>query len=80
VPEWLAGQGVILIGLDVPSVDALDCKDLPNHHALSAHGICILESLALAHIAAGVYQLIALPLRLAGADGAQVRAALVEAW
>jgi arylformamidase len=80
VPAWLAEQGVILLGVDVPSVDALDSKDLPNHHALSAHGICILESLALAHIAAGVYQLIALPLRLGGADGAPVRAVLIEAW
>jgi arylformamidase len=76
VPEWLAHRGVVLVGVDVPSVDALDSKDLPNHHALGAAGICIVESLALADIAPGVYQLIALPLRLVGADGAPVRAVL----
>jgi arylformamidase len=78
VPEFLAGRGVILVGVDVPSVDELTSQDLPVHHALAAHGICILESLVLAHIPAGVYRLIALPLRLRGADGAPVRALLLE--
>jgi arylformamidase len=78
VPEVLAESGVVLVGLDVPSVDALASHDLPVHHALAARGICILESLALAHIPAGVYWLIALPLPLQGADGAPVRAALWE--
>jgi arylformamidase len=78
VPGYLTARGVILIGVDVPSVDALTSQDLPNHHALAAGGICILESLALARIPAGVYQLIALPLPLVGADGAPVRAVLIE--
>jgi len=78
VPEFLAKQGVFLVGLDVPSVDVLDSKELPVHHALAAHGISILESLALRAIPPGVYQLIALPLRLRGADGAPLRAILVE--
>jgi arylformamidase len=76
VPDMLAANGVVLIGVDVPSVDALDSKDLPVHHALGAHGICILESLSLAHIAAGSYRLIALPLNLVGSDGSPVRAVL----
>jgi arylformamidase len=76
VPAWLASRGVILVGVDVPSVDALDSKDLPIHHALGRHGIAILENLRLAEVPAGVYELIALPLKLAGADGAPVRAIL----
>jgi arylformamidase len=60
----------------VPSVDALDSKDLPVHHALGRHGIAILESLGLAGVPEGVYELVALPLRLAGADGSPVRAVL----
>jgi arylformamidase len=76
VPSWLADRGVVLIGVDVPSVDALDSKDLPIHHALGRHGIAILENLRLAEVPAGLYELIALPLKLCGGDGAPVRALL----
>lgn len=76
VPAWLGARGVRLLGLDVPSVDALDSKDLPIHHALGRQEITILESLNLADVAPGSYELIALPLRLAGADGSPVRAIL----
>jgi arylformamidase len=76
VPGWLADRGAVLVGLDVPSVDALDGKDLPNHHALGSRGIAILESLDLAGVPEGVYELIALPLKLVGADGSPVRAVL----
>ena len=72
----LAERGVRLIGLDVPSVDRLQSKDLPIHHALAAANIHILESLDLRQIAPGKYQLIALPLRLDGADGSPVRVVL----
>jgi arylformamidase len=76
VPAWLAARGVVLVGVDVPSVDALDSKDLPIHHALGRHGIAILENLRLTDVPPGAYELIALPLKLAGADGAPVRAVL----
>jgi arylformamidase len=76
VPAWLAERGVILLGLDVPSVDVLDSKTLPVHHALGRHGIAILESLDLSAVAEGVYELIALPLKIVGADGSPVRAVL----
>ena len=76
VPAYLDSRGVLLVGLDVPSVDALESTDLPNHHALRAAGVHILESLRLAHVPPGIYELIALPLRLVGADGSPVRAVL----
>jgi len=76
VPAWLHQQGVVLIGVDVPSVDQLDSKNLANHHALGAHGITILESLDLADVPGGLYELLALPMRLVAADGAPVRAIL----
>lgn len=76
VPAYLKELGVILVGLDVPSVDALDSKDLPIHHGLAENGIHILESLYLADVPPGRYELIALPLKLVGADGAPVRAIL----
>ena len=75
-PAWLAARGVILVGLDVPSVDNLTSKDLRIHHACDAAGIVILENLDLRAVAAGVYELIALPLRIQGGDGSPVRAIL----
>lgn len=76
VPPWLGEMGVRLLGLDVPSVDAIDSKDLPVHHALARENICILESLDLAAARAGACELIALPLRIVGGDASPVRAVL----
>jgi arylformamidase len=78
VPGWLGEQGVRLIGVDVPSVDQVDSKTLSIHHALDAANIVILENLDLRSVSVGDYWLIALPLRLAGADGSPVRAILLE--
>jgi arylformamidase len=78
LPAWLAVRGVKLIGLDVPSVDPLTNQDMAIHHLLDAANILILESLDLRATAPGVYELIALPLKLRGADGSPVRAVLVE--
>ena len=74
--RWLRDNQVWLFGIDVPSVDALDSKDLPIHHALSNANIHILESIDLRAVPAGRYELIALPLRLDNADGSPVRAIL----
>jgi arylformamidase len=76
VPAYLREQGVILLGLDLPSADAIDSEDLPIHHALGSMEIAILESVDLTRVEPGVYELIALPLKLVGADGSPVRAIL----
>jgi arylformamidase len=76
VATALKNRGVILIGVDVPSVDVLDSQELPIHHEIGRAGIYILENLDLRNVAAGPYELIALPLKLVGADGAPVRAVL----
>ena len=76
VPVWLQKNGVKLLGVDLPSVDDIDSKSLQNHHALALAGIAIIESLDLSDVASGVYNLAALPLKIAGADGAPVRAVL----
>ena len=73
---WLQARGVKLLGFDVPSVDELTSKNLPNHHALGAAGIAIVESLDLSRVPAGTYQFMALPLKIVGADGSPVRAVL----
>jgi arylformamidase len=76
VPAWLQKNGVKLLGLDLPSVDEIDSKSLPNHHALARAGIAIIESLDLNDVALGTYDLSALPLKIAGGDGAPMRAIL----
>jgi arylformamidase len=76
VPAWLQKNGVKLLGLDLPSVDEIDSKSLQNHHALAHAGIAIIESLDLSNVASGIYHLAALPLKIAGGDGAPMRAIL----
>ena len=72
----LADQGVVLVGTDAPSVDPVESKTLPAHHALIEAGIVNLENLALGCVAPGCYELIALPLAIVGADASPVRAVL----
>jgi arylformamidase len=72
----LASSGIRLIGTDAPSVDPFDSTALPSHRILARAGIAILENLALDAVPEGSYELIALPLRLLGADGSPVRAVL----
>ncbi|PLR98423.1 arylformamidase [Bacillus sp. T33-2] len=72
--DYLARAGVQLLGLDLPSVDPLESKELPAHHELARCGIHILEGLVLDNIEPGDYELAALPLPLVEADGSPVRA------
>jgi arylformamidase len=74
--DLLHAHGVRLIGVDTPSLDAADSKTLDAHQRVRAHGMAILEGIVLDAVAPGDYELIALPLKLAGADASPVRAVL----
>jgi arylformamidase len=74
--DELHGRGVKLVGLDTPSVDLFDSKELPAHNACLRHDLAILEGLVLGDVPEGVYELIALPLKLVGFDASPVRAVL----
>jgi arylformamidase len=76
--EYLAGRGVILIGVDAPSLDPQDSKTMDAHKAVLAANMRVLEGLVLDDVAPGPYELIALPLKLAGLDASPVRAILRE--
>jgi arylformamidase len=78
VADWLGSQAIVLLGVDLPSVDALDSKELPNHHGLAKNQVTILESLNLRDVEEGVYDLVAMPLRIVGGDAAPVRAVLMR--
>ncbi len=80
-PELIAAlkeRGVCLVGLDTPSVDPADSKALESHQALYRGDFAVLEGLDLDAVQPGSYTLIALPLRLQGADASPVRAVLVR--
>ena len=74
--NFLADRGVVLLGADLPSMDAHDSRDLPCHHLLAARGVATLENLSLAGVPDGVYELVALPLKLDHVCGSPVRAIL----
>ncbi len=74
--DWLADAGVRLVGIDTPSVDPADSKDLPAHARFFARDVSIIEGLVLAQVEPGRYELCAMPLKLEGFDGSPVRAAL----
>jgi arylformamidase len=76
--DALHEKGVRLIGLDGPSVDAVDAKNLVAHHQLLQYKMSWLENLALSHVAEGDYILIALPLKFTQLDASPVRAILLQ--
>jgi arylformamidase len=73
---FLVEKGILLVGTDAPSVDDFASTDLPSHRILLQHGIVILEGARLQHVPPGDYELICLPLKLAGLEGSPVRAIL----
>ena len=76
--DWLAGRGVLLVGIDTASVDPAASKTLEAHQRLRAHDLRVLENLLLDAVPEGDYELIALPLKLVEADASPVRAILRE--
>ncbi|MBU6377110.1 MAG: cyclase family protein [Gammaproteobacteria bacterium] len=76
--DALAARGCRLIGTDAPSVDPATCKALHSHHAAHRAGMAILEGLVLDALPEGRYELIALPLPIAGVEATPVRAVLRE--
>ena len=75
--QWLVQRGVTLVGIDTPSADLFSDKQLLSHQALLRFDLAVLEGIVLTHVAPGPYTLIALPLKLEGADASPVRAALL---
>jgi len=74
--DRLAALGVRLVGVDTPSLDPETSKTMDAHHRVAAHDMRILEGLILDDVKPGRYELIALPLKIAGADATPVRAVL----
>jgi len=73
----LADAGVRLVGIDTPSIDLQEDKELESHNAVADRDMAILEGLRLEEVPAGRYVLVALPLKLEGVDASPVRAVLL---
>ncbi|MBT3984355.1 MAG: hypothetical protein HOE90_23570 [Bacteriovoracaceae bacterium] len=78
VIEYLNQHKVRLVGIDTPSVDPCDSKDLPAHHAIYKNDMAILEGVVLTDVVPGIYTLLALPLAISGGDASPVRAILLS--
>lgn len=76
--EHLALLGVKLVGIDTPSIDLSEDTVLESHHAVEKHDLAILEGIVLDRVPEGIYQLVALPLAIEGADATPVRAILLK--
>lgn len=74
----LVALGVRLVGIDYLSVEKFKSERHETHETLLANGIVIIEGLNLSEVSAGSYELICLPLKIAGGtgDGAPARAIL----
>lgn len=76
VVHYLAKNNVKLVGIDTPSIDLSEDKMLESHLAVYENNMAILEGIVLDEVAEGLYELIALPLKIEGADATPVRAIL----
>ncbi len=75
--EHLIRMGIVLVGIDYLSIEAFQAKEgIPVHNTLLKNNIVILESVDLSAVTAGEYELVCLPLKITGVDGAPVRAIL----
>lgn len=77
--EFMAETGCKLVGIDYMSVAVFDDPD-GGHLPLLKAGIVVLEGINLEGVEPGDYQLIVLPLKLGGREGAPARAILLDAW
>lgn len=74
--EYLVERGAALIGVDYLSVGLFDGDGAITHRTLMSAGIWIVEGLVLSGLDSGDYDMVCLPLRIAGSDGSPTRAAL----
>ncbi|HZE09818.1 MAG TPA: cyclase family protein [Gemmatimonadaceae bacterium] len=76
--QYLVDNGVELVGIDYFSIEQFHSGHHLTHKTLLEKSVVILEGLDLSIPAPGVYQLICLPLRIEGCDGAPARAVLIN--
>jgi arylformamidase len=78
--QWLVEHGIRLIGVDYLGVERIERVEngAPAHHTLLEAEVIILEGLNLSEVEPGEYNIICLPLKIQGSDGAPCRAVLYK--
>lgn len=76
--EYLAERGCILVGIDTPSVDLYESKELLTHKTIQKCQMAILEGIDLGKVKPGIFELVAFPLKIEGGDASPVRALLLR--
>ncbi len=74
--HYLVERGVQTVGVDYLSVGGFESGGPETHRILLQAGIWIIEGLILEHVEPGEYELVCLPLKIIGGDGAPARAIL----
>jgi arylformamidase len=74
---FITKSGIKCVGIDSPSIESYNC-DGSVHHRLLGSGCIIIELLDLSDVTEGDYEMVALPLRLAGLDGSPARVILIK--
>lgn len=74
---YLVEKGIRLVGVDYLSVAPYK-QSRPTHEILLGANVVIVEGLDLSGVEAGEYQLVCLPLKIQGSDGAPARAVLMR--
>jgi arylformamidase len=75
---YLVSKGVELVGIDYLSIEQFHSGHHRTHRVLLERNVVIVEGLSLGNVSPGEYELICLPLLLAGLDGAPARAVLIQ--
>jgi arylformamidase len=76
--EWIVKRGIKLIGVDYLSIEALGAREHEVHRTLLEAGVVIVEGLNLSRVPAGRCQVMCLPLRIEGCDGAPARVLVIR--
>ena len=74
--RYLAAKNVLTVGVDYLSVGGFNTDGPQTHQALLGAGVWIIEGLNLGGVEPGDYELVCLPLKMVGSDGAPARAVL----
>lgn len=74
--KHLVEHGIKVVGVDYLSVECFKQPGAPAHHTLLGAGVIVIEGLNLRDVEPGIYEMICLPLRIVGSDGAPARVVL----
>lgn len=74
---WVVDHGIKLIGIDYLSIECWDDAENATHKTMLGNDVVAIEGLDLSEVPAGFYELVCLPLKIAGGDGAPARVILL---